>query len=193
MKLHSPGIQTSTTTIIPWDNFSKSLDAGVKDCTPPCLSCDYLAGALPYQTQLNTARGKSRAGKRKICTTTHLCRAAIGTNRMAPRWVLQSASGHPSKTPSQAFHFSINCSAAAPLTEIVYSASAACSNLSDRVAAHCTGTIWAAWRRACFMPFVCRGWWGPPRSGLQDEFSQNWFGSVELLLGSPLIARVCTM
>lgn len=63
--------------------------------TPLCLSCDY----LPAISNLGQLKIPQRRKQREICTTTHLCRAKIGTNQMAPHWMLPSASGHPSKTP----------------------------------------------------------------------------------------------
>lgn len=58
MKRYSPGVQTSTHLPTPAHPslplrqlFPKSLDAGGKGLhTPLRLSCDYLAGAAPYQT-----------------------------------------------------------------------------------------------------------------------------------------------
>lgn len=138
MKWYSPGVQPPPSLET---TFSKSLDAGVKACTPPSVWAVIIWLGLchikPQPAKDSPEEKAERERGREICTTTHLCRAKIGTNQMAPHWMLPSASGHPSETPSQGFFFPSSSQTAAtePQTEksVFFPQTnptpAACSNL----------------------------------------------------------------
>lgn len=88
MKRSSPGIQPLPPHRSLETTFPKSLDAGLKACTPPSVWALIIWLGLchikPWAVKDSPEEKAERDGEREMCTTTHLCRAKIVTNQMAP-------------------------------------------------------------------------------------------------------------
>lgn len=119
MKRYSPGVQPPHPPPSLETTFPKSLDTGVKACTHTlCLSCDYFGwgSAISNLGQLKIPqRRKQRARERERDLHHHPPVQGKDSNKLngTPLDAAISATGHPSKTPSQGLFFSsffINCS-----------------------------------------------------------------------------------
>lgn len=122
------------------DNFSPNrwmLVWGLAHSPLPELLLGWELCHIKPQSVKDSPRGENRGRKSEIYTTTHLCKAKIGTNQMAPHWMLRCARIPLKDTITGLFFHKMQGLNPLNWEKRVFpqtnSTSAACSNLTDEV------------------------------------------------------------